>query len=228
MVKSIGRYVKKGYKNTKSMVKKYFKKRGVYGMAKDALSGVQYMHKLINSELKSFASGNAAQDVTYNGYVDHLTPMIQGDLHNQRNGMSVLLRYIQIRGNLKIAGNPDSSVVKIYIVRDKRKLDSTANITAADLFEVTGSVRTPYTYIPVNNRGRFQILATKYIALNKNGKNQQMFNFNIKLTKHTKWQFDSNNKLEGHIYLVMVSDQDTTAGNPPTVDYDFKTKYHDN
>ena len=152
----VKKYVKKGVKNTWALAK-----ANPTATANKALSMAKYLHGIINSELKSILLHNALQTVDFNGVTIHLSDVQQGDLHNQRNGMSILARYLQF--NISI-GLPTSGLDecngKLIIFYDKEKNYGTTNVPPTELFELAGARNGYLSYTPVNNRNRFQYITT--------------------------------------------------------------------
>ena len=220
----VKKYVKKGVKNTWALAK-----ANPTATANKALSMAKYLHGIINSELKSILLHNALQTVDFNGVTIHLSDVQQGDLHNQRNGMSILARYLQF--NISI-GLPTSGLDecngKLIIFYDKEKNYGTSNVPPTELFELAGARNGYLSYTPVNNRNRFQYITSKRFSLSANGKRSTVIHVNKKIFKHVKWEYNSQDRLENHIYAVLITDTSSGATDKPLFDYTHKLKFYDN
>lgn len=218
--RKVKRYLKKGARNAFRLAKK-----DPIRTASRALSLARYLHTIVNAELKSatYAATGAAINTT--GTMFHLSNLTQGDLHNQRNGMSILLRYINCQGCVRINSAATSSVVKLMLVIDQRKNYTATDPGVGEIFEGSGAVTAPFTTLDVNSRGRYKILASRTYTMSTNGKQIVTFNFNRSVQQHCKWEFNSQDRLEGHVYLAIVSNE---AVNTPTLDIHNKIKYYDN
>lgn len=222
--KKVKRYVKKGASN----IVKYVKKDPV-GAATKALSMAKYLHGIINSELKSVQHVYGVQYISWNGSIYHMSDVVQGDQHNQRNGMSILGKYLTINGTMKLQGSTQTNVITLYVVLDvQRVYGSTPGVS--DFLDSTGGYQVTNSMIQVNSRGRFKILKKMRFVLNNNGREQKCFQINIKnINKHIKWGYASTNELQNHVYFIAVSDHDATdTGNIPRLDFNARFKYYDN
>lgn len=218
------RYFRKGAKNTWKIVKK-----DPVGAATKALNMAQYLHGIINSELKSILTHNVSQTVDFNGVTLHLSDVAQGQLHNQRNGMSILARYLQFNISVGLPTTGlDECNGKLIIFFDKEKNYTTTDVPPTDLFELAGARNGYLSYTPVNNRNRFQYITSKRFTLSANGKRSTVIHVNKKIFKHVKWEYNSQDRLENHIYAILITDTSSGATNKPVFDYTNKLKFYDN
>lgn len=207
---------KKGYK-------KLFKKKWtVADLAKKAFDGVMYMKNLINSEQKQFTQQNAAVSQTYNGNVIQLTNITQGDTTSSREGRSIFINYIQLRGVFtKGSGN---DVLRYMVIRDKM---GTGTAPAVDqVLQTIGTSLAPFAPLDTSFAGRFQILDTGMVTFSADHPTFVYKKF-IRLNKHCKWQTtaDGGGTLDGHIYWVSLSN---AASSSCSVEFVSRIGFRDN
>lgn len=194
---------KKGYK-------KIFKKKwSVADIAKKAFDGVMYMKNLINSERKLYTKQNAAVVQTYNGSIIQLTDITQGDTSTNREGRSIFINYVQLRGLFtKGSGN---DVCRYMVIRDKM---GTGTAPSADqILQTIGTSLAPYAPLDASFTGRFEVLDTGMVTFSADRPTVLYKKF-IRLNKHCKWQLtaDGGGTLDGHIYMFTISNV-ASSGN---------------
>jgi len=215
---------KKSYKGKyKKLASKWYnKKYSVGDIAMKALKGVNYIRTLVNSEMKLFTQQNSAVAQTYNGNVIQLTNITQGDDTSQRNGRSILINYLQLRGVFtKGTGN---DVLRYMIVRDKMQ---TGTAPAVDqILQTIGTTLAPFAPLDTSFAGRFQVLDTGMVTFSADHPTFVYKKF-IRLNKHCKWQTtaDGGGTMEGHIYFISLSN---VATNSCTVEFVSRVGYRDN
>lgn len=208
------------YKKLRS--KWYNKKYSVGDIAMKALKGVNYIRTLVNSEMKQYTKQNSAVAQTYNGNVIHLTDISQGDTTSNREGRSILINYIQLRGVFtKGSGN---DVLRYLVIRDKMQ---TGTAPAVDqVLQTVGTSLAPFAPMDTSFAGRFQILDTGMVTFSADHPTFVYKKF-IKLNKHCKWQTtaDGGGTMEGHIYFVSLSN---VASSSCSVEFVSRIGYRDN
>ncbi len=131
-----------------------------WSLAKRTAVGLNEIRKLINVEHKYNDRQNSLT-CTQAGNVQLLTNIGQGDDINQRDGDSIKLQSIKIRGYIRLdAAATLSSAVRVLLVRDLQNPGAT--ITGADLIQQASSVYAPvshYNFINgVNLQNRFTVI----------------------------------------------------------------------
>ena len=198
----------------------YRKQPGVIQMAKKAYYGYRMLKGIVNSEKKTYdASFPSPQSST--ATVTPLTGIAQGDDYNAREGRSILLKSIQVQGNIGQNNSATATLYRWIVFIDN---DNTGSAPTAAQLGITSvnSLRDPN---PVNMK-RFSILCDRLIRMD-DGSNQ---NFPIKwfhkLNHHAKFDgTTANDYAQGSVWLLTVSDQ---AINTPSITATSRVRYYDN
>ena len=164
--------------------RRYRKKPSLWKVAKS----VRSIRGLINVE-KKFKDTQTTGTVDYGGTIYHLTSITQGDQIDQRNGNSILLKSLFIRGQVRMdtTGSAQSSTVRIILFQDNNDNNAVAP-TVAQVLQTVGSVYAPYSPLNVNNYDRFRVLCTQMLTLNNTGANTLPIKMYKKLNTHCRWQ----------------------------------------
>lgn len=200
----------------------YNKKYSVGDIAMKAWSAVKYMRTLINSERKLYTLQVAPAVQTYNGNVIQLTNIAQGDQQDQREGRSILINYLQLRGLFtKGTGN---DVLRYMIVRDKYQAGTAPAVD--QILTTIGTSLAPYAPLEPSFAGRFEVLDTGMVTFSPD-KPTVLFKKFIRLNKHCKWQTvaSGGGTMAGHIYFISLNN---TATNGCTVEFVSRVGYRDN
>lgn len=211
---------KKKYNNLRS--KWYNKKYSVGDIALKAWRAVKYMRTLINSERKLYTQQNNPVVQTYNGNVIQLTNIAQGDQTNQREGRSILINYVQLRGLFTKGTGNDS--LRYLVVRDKYQSGTAPAVD--QILQTIGTSLAPYAPLESSFAGRFEILDTGLLTFSAD-KPTIVYKKFIPLNKHCKWQTttDGGGTMAGHIYFISLNN---TATNGCTVEFVSRIGYRDN
>jgi len=151
----------KGKRAYKPKNKSYYgpvaKRANVYGPAAMQLAkDVAYIASLVNSEPKYFTL-EGTNNFTNNGIVLDLSLIPIGDGNNNRDGNSVLPRYLSIRCSMAkaIPGSLNHNQCRVMIFRYWGiETDGTpVQPVAADVLATVGSQLSPLTHLNDNNTG---------------------------------------------------------------------------
>lgn len=191
--------------------------KGLPQLYKDVMA----IKNVINVEKKVYESkfgfsdqGVGQVDVNANGYVvADITPIpAEGTTYTTRNGRSIKLSGLVIRGQVRQEDNLSSTMkIKMYIIMNKN-LTATVNSTLVDQFlnvdPITGltdfnSVRNPNYY------NDFKVIAKKIITLPADNYASTIslkdFQFNLKLRHHIRFNDDSTSVLNGQMWCLFVA-----------------------
>lgn len=202
------------------------KKVSIRDMAKGVSSlwnQVLEIKGIINAE-KKFFDTTVGATYDYNGAVNCLTLIPGGSAMQQRNGNSVFLKGISLRGSVLLDSLSAATAIRILIFQD---LDcDPGTVTAGNVLETLGSVNAPYAPIDNVNRRRFKIYTTKMITLSTGGDSLYPLKMWLPLKTHCRWNSSTGSDInKGHIYTLIVSDRATYM---PTVRYVARAHYYDN
>lgn len=215
-----GKNYKRKYRSLRS--KWYNKKYSVGDIAARALKGVMYLKTLVNSEMKLFTQQNASVVQSYNGNVIHLTNITQGDTTANRNGRSILINYLQLRGIFtKNAGN---DTCRWLVIRDKYQTGTAPSVD--QVLQTVGTSLAPYAPLDASFAGRFEILDTGMVTLSAD-RPVYIYKKFIRLNKHCKWQTvaDGGGTMSGHIYFVSLNN---VAASGNTIEFVSRVGFRDN
>lgn len=220
---------RKSYK--KSTNKPWYKKKySAMEIAHKAWSAAKAIKGVINSEKHYKTTSVVAQTINWGSgsNVHDLTSIQQGDQYYERNGNSLLAKSVFIRGFLSANPVTNASVIRIVLVRDKMNQSGTPP-AYTDIFSGGGTVHAPLGSIRKDNGAniRYQILFTKMIFLNLQGKNRVPFKFFKHLgNTHIKYTgVTGSDQYKNQLYFVVASD---TNANDPTLDFVCDVAYYDN
>lgn len=218
----VGRATPGKKSNKKRVTQWYNKKYSVGDIAYKAWNAVKYMKTLINSERKLYTLQVTPASQTFNGSVVHLTNIAQGDQTSQRDGRSILINYLQLRGLFtKGTGN---DVLRYMVVRDKYQSGSAPAVD--QVLQTVGTSLAPFAPLDASFAGRFEILDTGMVTFSPDMPTFVYKKF-IKLNKHCKWQTtaDGGGTMAGHIYFISISN---VATNSCSVEFVSRVGFRDN
>lgn len=179
-------------------------------VAGKALAGVRYIKKLVNVEKKKFDLVQTLQ--TTNEYVAHLTSIAQGDTASSRDGNSILLQYVTIRGRLYLNASSNLTNHRIVVIRDNQQVSDTAP-GVADLLEGATGADFTIANMELDNVGRFTKLYDQVIQLQEEfsgSSKQKNFIINIPINKHVRFNGTAGTDIQkGGLYIMVMDDQAT-------------------
>lgn len=185
--------------------------------ARAAYSGVRYIKSLINVETKSIENTFQTSPTSLVPSISLLTGVAEGNDENTRNGRSVLAKsiYVQASSVMRLV----TSAVRIMVVIDKANNGAVPFINNI-LVPPVGAA----TYItsPLNQDyagSRFNVIVDKRFVLSPGNSTTKLTHFFRKLNHHLKYTgigLSVDSTASGHLWLVVMSDQDTAANTPIT------------
>lgn len=190
--------------------------------ANRALQIASQIKRYVNVEVKRHDRVVGPVNVTNAGILNNLTIIPQGDTAVQRDGISVKLMNLTIRGSLHCSSLQDASQARVIVFRGKQ--ENGVGYGASDILETT-TVYSPKNY---TERFRSKILYDERFMLNNpDGGTQQVkqFNINVKLGGHVRYSEGSNDIEDGGVYVLYISDQ---ATNLPIINYYSRITFTDN
>lgn len=215
------------------MGRRPLRKRFIYRVAKKGVSALQMARKafgyarwlrtMLNVEKKKHdAQVNTTIGTT--GNVQILSGIAQGDGIGNREGNSIKVNSLYLRGALTIHGSATASICRIMLVRDKQQIGD----TEPALSDVLQSV--DHTS-PLNSAtvGRFKIMWDKTYVLKQTTNTTIFFKKYFKLARsrlHCRFNAGAATDLQkNHLYLMIVTSE---ATNLPAVVIDSRLGFIDN
>lgn len=217
-----------GGKNYRSKYRKlrskwYNKKYSVGDLASKAWSGVKMLKGIINSEKHTLDTGITSGAIDYNGSVTNLNSIAQGDTRVNRQGRTVLAKYLSGRIAIYNNATAGSCTVRLFIVCDKMNQGSAPSVS--DILEGVGANTAPLSALKQINTQRFKILWSRLTTTDTNNP-IQLFKYYLPMSTHL--YFDGANATDyqkNALFLVMISDQQT---NTPSINLYNRLAFYDN
>lgn len=199
----------------------YNRKYSTYELATKAYKAGKYLATMINAEKKKFDFTSTVNQSTTES-VHYLNALAQGDTDASRDGNSVLMNTVSIRGTVSYnSAGATAQRVRIVLLQDKQQISDTVP-TYTSVFE-TSSVIAPLNSDFV---GRYNILYDKVFSLNASFGFQRQFSFGKYLNQHARFNGPLSSDIQRNgLYLMVISDQ---ATNGPEVDLYSRLNYYDN
>lgn len=188
-------------------------------MAYVAYRGVKTLRGLVNVE-KKYIDDNIGQTIPNTGIVDLISAVAAGDDVTNRNGNSILAKYLVLKGFVRMSASATATNVRVMIVRDLNNQGS--NPTVADILDGATDV----SLLNKDNTSRFWILYDKMFSLSNNGTQQVSLDIYRRLNFHLKYSSTvSTAVLSNAIYLVAIADEPT---NVPQIQGVSRIAFYDN
>jgi len=213
-------YKKKSYPRKRRVYRK--KSRGStnwIGMAKKAYKTAKWVAGLVNSEYKYYEATQATQAVIdYNGQIFNLCDPAQGDGATQRNGDSIKMKTLTLRGDIAYNGTTPETV-RMIIFNDKE-----SSVTAgSDILESTGVQTAPYSGKNPNYKYDTKILYDKTYVID-NQIPLRKFDIVLKVPNHVNFLATTTTIVNNALKLMFIGQ--TTNGS--LFRFISKTTYVDN
>lgn len=194
----------------------------IFGLQKQ----VDLMKGLINVEKKFIDVENTATLPTSSGVIEVLNDIPAGDDAEERNGNSILAKYITLNGRIVINPSATTTFVRILVVVDKHGQGTPP--TLAQLLQDASINRNLTSRMNIDNVDRFYVLFNRLIPLNNNGNGTKVFKMYRKLNFHLKYDGTSTGSYDSNaIYCVMISDQLVTDPTP-FINWHSRIAFYDN
>jgi len=189
-------------------------------LAKKAYQGVRYIRSMINCEKHKADTAYGPLGISTTAAVSSLNQISQGDNEFNRQGNSVLWKYMTFSGALSWNATGTGQALRIVVVMDTQQISDTAP-AGTDLWETTG----PFSLINNETVGRFSILYDK-VYVQKEDCDLIPLKFTVKKSHHLRFNGTaSTDPQKGGMWLLIVSNQ---AVNTPTVAGTYRVCFYDN
>lgn len=222
-----GKYRKYRKRGGKSTVNRYF---GYASKAVDiagkALATSYAIKKLINVEFKNYDSSNSST-LTATQQTLLFNPT-QGDTASTREGRSVLLKSLYLRGELVAnASATASNRVRIIVICDTQTNNSQFSLSN-DFF--TGTVGID-VFRDLANTKRFKVLYDRVYCVVPST-DRQIYRINLARSLQQHIKFDGNAgtvaDLPQHSYWIVAFAQNTGASSAPVFSWQSRARFIDN
>lgn len=192
---------------------------GASYLAKKALSGINYLKGLVNSE-RFKHNRNFSTTIPQSGSINHLTNIATGDQDGQRTGNSIFVRSVSGKFYITKSASEAYTLCRFMLIRDNQQVSDTAP-SVTDVLESAS----PTSLLNDTSVGRFTILMSRMIKLD-DVNSSAVINFYKNMRNHVRYNGTaSTDQQKGALYLLYIADQ---ATNLPSISGDLRVSYHDN
>lgn len=219
---------KSGVRKTKGKGKPWYsKKYSALDLAGKAWTGVKMLKGIINSE-KKYHDTLISGSVDYNGTINLLTDIDQGDTNVTRSGNSILAKSLLIRYSvIPDVSSANTSYMRVIICQDTMNLGTTPAVS--DVLQNTASASAPLSHY--NNQYsaqyRFKILYDKTHGLSNLQSTPAYVSEKLMVNDHIKYTgTQGTDEGKNNIYLVLISNQVTSL--LPAFSCYSRVKFYDN
>lgn len=197
-------------------------------IATKALSMAKFLASVINVEHKFKDTVFPRAAVYSTPSVSFISGLAQGDTQNNRNGDSVKLSSVNLRGLITVGSSAVTRNVRIMLINEK--VSDGAVPTLSDVLDNSTLPNVYARYNPDNAGTRFKILFDKRYIVTPTT-NAVKFNVYRKLQHHLKFTGTTANQADastGHLYVLICSDDNGVDTNTPEVEWNSCIRYIDN
>lgn len=180
------------------------------------------VRSLINVETKYKDYDRTETSINQNGVLRTLNDPAQGTSASTRVGDSILMKSIDIRG--EIYANTSPAYLRMILIIDKQNTIT----TAAQILENTGTYYSVHSQYNQDNRKQFSVLydRTRFVDQTTNQDNH-LFHIRKKLSRHVKFDTGTITINTGALKLLCISNANVAAAEP-TTRYRSRFTYIDN
>lgn len=168
-------------------------------VAQKALKTAKWVAGLVNSEYKYTESTQATQAaIDYNGLVYNLCAPAQGDGATNRNGDSIKLKNLTLRGDIAYNGTTPETV-RMMIINDKEN----SITTGSDILEYTGVQTAPYSPKNPNYKYDSKIIYDKTMTIDSQIPLRK-FDIVLKLNHHMNFLATTTTIVNNSLKLLVI------------------------
>nr|DAG06454.1 MAG TPA: capsid protein [virus sp. ctDKz4] len=177
---------------------------------------------------RRFEVGQTDITMDYNGTVQLLTGVVQGDDIVNCSGNSLIAKSLYIRGYFQNEGSlATNHCVRLMVIEDKMHIGNAPTIP--NLLQYTGSKIVVNSPLNVDSLKRYKVLVDKVVRINVQFAGSPQF-YPFKIYKKMNLKIDYTDATTGtyknQLYIVYMSDRVTTL--LPTLTYTSRLMFHDN
>lgn len=200
-----------------------FSPKNIYNGVRYAVKTANMLKGIINSELKRFDKTQAANpDNNAAGGFSLLTAIDEGSGVHDRDGNSILAKYLYVKMDTLINASATATMVRVIIFIDGD--NSGVTPTAAELLEVASNTNSP---INVDTTARFTIIKDLHFPMSINGDRIMHAQFYKKLDFHIRYRTATGSSGFGknNIWAYYISNEST---NVPSLSIYSRIGFYDN
>lgn len=172
---------------------------------------------------KKYHLVGSSQDIDYSGSVFALSTITQGDTDLTRDGDSLYLRSINLKGCCQLDVLATSAIVRIMVVQWFD--DSTPAVSDILSGSYLGTVNAPSSSYFHDQRNKFRVLYDRRVLLNDGNTECQIFDTKYLKPSKRKIHFTAGTTTGSNkLWLVAVSD---SISNLPTMNYVSRITFND-
>lgn len=180
---------------------------------------VNFIKGMVNAE-KHYVDVDLSVNPSNTGSVQLINTIAQGDDVNNRQGNSVLCKYLRFIMNGAMNGSATNTIIRIIIFCDTANQGVTPSVTDY----LTGANTTSFKN--VDNHKRFVTLRDKTYHMSINGVREIADYIYCKTNFHLRYSgAGSTSVLQNALYLLIISNE---ATNTPVVTIQSRTAFYDN
>nr|WOE49731.1 MAG: putative capsid protein [Cynopterus sphinx circular DNA virus 3] len=217
-------YARKTYKkaNKRKASPWYNKRYSAKDLALQALQQAKMLRGIINSE-KHVQDTNHVSNAQ--NFIFRLVNITQGSNSDNRQGNSILLKSIYIRGQIEI--NPvvtGNTRYTLAIVRDEQQIAD----TTPSLGDIWQDATDSESMLNKTTAGRFKVIwrTTRYLTPSSGGKPVALIDKFVKLNNHIRFNGTTAADLQkGGYYLCLLTSEGV---NFPTLNVQARLSFYDN
>lgn len=215
-------YKRRNYRRRGPKKPWYTKKYSALEIAGKAWTMAKYTKSLLNVERKKIEVSAAALSLTTAGLLTHLTAVPAGDGSNQRDGISILCKSLNLKGFIRPNGSDGlSRMVRISLLCDTQQIGDTVP-GYTDVYSSSSVI----SHLNHTTVGRFTILKEMTFILNPNDLTLRSFDWYIPLTKHARYNGPAATDIQKNgLYIATCVDDQTNAA---LITFDCRLSYTDN
>lgn len=203
----------------------YAKKYSAMDVASLALKKASRLKALLNVEYKHHDVVTNTQLIQDTPSIQSLTAVSQGDTTLTRDGNSVKMTSLYVKGTLTLNATGSSDVCRVMLVRSKRPTAPTASV----IFDTTSTLNEVFSFRNINATDYVDVLYDRCFSLTDSGSNK-IVPLQIYLNKkmHLKWDVGTDTASYGHIYLVLCGTNPAAGSAGTIIDYQSRLRFVDN
>lgn len=217
------------YRRRRRRYSRRYRKKGSMAMARRALGLAKFVAKNVESKhIRGNAANLAIQAPSIGVSTTNLCSVPEGTDPNQRIGQKVTIHSCSVRMSIKLSPTFTGDSAQVRMIMLYSLYPANAFIAWADLFNSTATARAPNLFYSLVSNKKIKVLHDRTVTLYQDKPIQNIW-WTVK--RRMPQEYDAAgggiaNVVRGCLQLMAVSDQ-AAAGQEPTYDYEYTTRYYD-
>jgi len=200
-----------------------FANKGIPQLKRDIAlvkKGYKKIKDMVNVEYKEHSSFSTGSVINYSGIQFILNTIAQGSANGQRDGDSLKLQRLTLRGAVQLNAAGQETLVRMIIINDKNNIIS----SPSTLLTYNGSNLACFGNKQDENKYETKILYDRMIKVS-NQSPITPFKINLPLNFHTNYTAGSSVINNGALKLIFLSNVNVSA---PSTSFLYQLSYTDN